>query len=50
VKLVATPYNAMPSRIAYVAWGKVEELEEFDYDRLLRFYNAYVDKGPEAAL
>jgi hypothetical protein len=50
VKLVATPYNSMPSRIAYLAWGKVEELDLFDYDRLLRFYNAYVDKGPEAAL
>jgi hypothetical protein len=50
VKMVATPYSAMPSRIAYLAWGKVEELEEFDYDRLLRFYNAYLDKGPEQAL
>jgi hypothetical protein len=50
VKLVATPYNAMSSKIAFLAWGKIEELEAFDYDQLQRFYNAYVDKGPEQAL
>jgi hypothetical protein len=50
VKLVATPYSTMSSKIAYIAWGKIEELDAFDYDQLLRFYNAYVDKGPEAAL
>jgi hypothetical protein len=50
VKLVATPYPGMSSKIAYAAWGKVQELDEFDYDQLLRFYNAYVDKGPEQAL
>ncbi|HEX3244468.1 MAG TPA: DUF3105 domain-containing protein [Chloroflexota bacterium] len=50
VKLVGTPYTEMDSKIAYVAWGKIQELDEFDYDQLLRFYNAYVDKGPEQAL
>jgi uncharacterized protein DUF3105 len=50
VKLVGTPYTDMPSKIAFVAWGKIQELDEFDYDQLLRFYNAYVDKGPEQAL
>ena len=50
VKLVGTPYNTMSSKIAFVAWGKILELDAFDYDQLLRFYNAYVDKGPEAAL
>jgi hypothetical protein len=49
VKLVGTPYNTMSSKIAFLAWGKIEEHDAFDYDRLLRFYNAYVDKGPEAA-
>jgi Protein of unknown function (DUF3105) len=50
VKLVATPYPGMSSKIAFAAWGKIQELDEFDYDQLLRFYNAYVDKGPEQAL
>jgi hypothetical protein len=50
VKLVATPYADMPTKIAYLAWGKVESLDSFDYERLLRFYNQYVDKGPEQAL
>lgn len=50
VKLVAVPYRDMPSKIAFVAWGKVEELDSFDYERLLRFYNAHLDKGPEQAL
>ncbi|MFN0070273.1 MAG: DUF3105 domain-containing protein [Chloroflexota bacterium] len=50
VKLVATPYPQMPSRVAFVAWGKIEEHDSFDYERLLRFYNAYLDKGPEQAL
>jgi hypothetical protein len=50
VKLVVTPYSAMPHKIAYLAWGRVDEEDTYDYDKLLKFYNAYVDKGPEQAL
>jgi hypothetical protein len=50
VKLVGTPYTDMPSKFAYAAWGKILDLDQFDYDQLLKFYNAYVDKGPEVAM
>jgi hypothetical protein len=48
-KLVILPYSAMASRLAIVAWNRIDELEEFDEQRLLRFYEAYHDRGPEDA-
>jgi len=41
------PYTDMDSRIAVVAWGYLLELDELDRDRIVRFYDARIDRGPE---
>lgn len=53
VKFIVTPYSrpfSDPSKeapITVLAWGYEMMLREFDRDKIVRFYNAYVDKGPE---
>jgi len=49
-KMLVTPYADMDHAIASVAWGWVDEMDAFDKDRILAFYKAHVDKGPEQAL
>ena len=46
-KLVVTPYEHMDHQIAIVAWDWIDEMDSFDRDRLQKFYNAHLDKGPE---
>lgn len=48
-KLVIAPYQEMPYRLVALAWARREVYEQFDQERLLTFYRAYVDKGPERA-
>ena len=48
IKLLITPYTAMDSKLAIVAWGWMDQMEEFDKDRLIKFYRGHVDRGPEA--
>jgi hypothetical protein len=40
----------MDHKIAVVAWGWIDEMDEFDRARIIAFYNAHVDRGPERAL
>ncbi|HLC41074.1 MAG TPA: DUF3105 domain-containing protein [Methylomirabilota bacterium] len=47
VKLVITPHQKLNTRLAILAWTWIDELAEFDRDRLLRFYQAHIDQGPE---
>jgi len=49
-KMLVTPYSDMDHAIASVAWGWLDEMDAFDKDRILAFYKAHVDKGPEQAL
>ena len=49
-KMVVTPYPDMDHAIATVAWGWVDEMDVVDKDRILAFYRAHVDRGPEQAL
>jgi hypothetical protein len=48
-KLVITPYQEMDSPITAVAWGRTLELREIDAERILAFYDRYLDRGPERA-
>lgn len=48
VKLVITPYDKMQHEVAIVAWDWIDEMDSFDSARLLRFYKAHLDQGPEA--
>ena len=47
VKLVITPYDKMQHQLAIVAWDWIDEMDAFDRGRLLKFYNAHIDQGPE---
>ncbi len=53
VKFVVTPYSKPFSNpgdeapITVLAWNHEMMLQEFDRDKIIRFYNKYVDKGPE---
>ena len=47
VKLLITPYRGLKTRLAILAWTWIDEMEAFDRGRLLRFYQAHVDRGPE---
>ena len=49
-KMVVTPYTDMDHAVASVAWGWVDEMDTVDKDRILAFYRAHVDRGPEQAL
>jgi hypothetical protein len=49
-KMLVTSYQDMDHAIASVAWGWVDEMDSVDKDRILAFYRAHVDKGPEQAL
>jgi hypothetical protein len=49
VKLVVTPYAHMDHQLAIVAWDWIDEMDVFDRDRLRKFYNAHIDRGPEDA-
>ena len=50
VKLAAVPYRDMDHILAAVAWGVIDEMDEFDRDRILAFYREHLDHGPEDAL
>ena len=47
VKLLVTPYDHMDHPLAIVAWDWIDEMDSFDQARLLKFYNAHIDRGPE---
>lgn len=46
-KIVVAPYYDMPDRIALTAWGRIDMLSDYNEDRIVRFVEAYRDKGPE---
>jgi hypothetical protein len=39
--VILAPYPDMEARIALTAWGRIDKLEEFDENRILRFIRAY---------
>lgn len=49
VKIVALPYSKMKAKIAVLSWGWKLELASFDSQKVLAFYKAHVDRGPEDA-
>jgi hypothetical protein len=52
-KMLVIPYQDMDHAVAAVAWGWVDEMDQtqpVDKDRILAFYRAHVDRGPEQAL
>jgi hypothetical protein len=39
--VILAPYPGMKSRIALTAWGRIDELEELDEQRVVRFIEAF---------
>jgi len=48
-KLVVTPASGLAHRLTILAWDRIDELDDFDGERLLAFYQAFHDRGPEVA-
>ena len=46
-RAIIQPYSDMDHKIAVVAWGWLLELDEFDRDQIVRFYESRIDRGPE---
>ena len=47
-KLVVAPYYDMSNRIALTAWGRIDAFDQWDEERVVRFVDAFRNKGPEA--
>jgi len=47
VKLVVVPYKDMNHPYAVLAWTWRLWLDQFDREKVLQFYRAHVDRGPE---
>jgi len=50
VKMVVAPWQDMDHAVTAAAWGWVDEMDQPDPQRILAFYQAHVDRGPEDAL
>jgi len=48
--MVVQSYQDMDHAVAVVAWGWLDEMDLPDKERVLAFYRAHVDRGPESAL
>jgi Protein of unknown function (DUF3105) len=46
-KMIVMPYEDMDTPIAVVAWGWEDDMAQPDKDRIVAFYRAHVDRGPE---
>lgn len=46
-KMIVEPYEDMDHAVAAVAWGWLDEMDAADRERILSFYRAHVDRGPE---
>ncbi|MSQ23344.1 MAG: DUF3105 domain-containing protein [Chloroflexi bacterium] len=48
-KIVIAPYPDMPTRITLTAWGRIDTFDAYDEDRIVKFVDAFREKGaPEA--
>jgi hypothetical protein len=46
-KVVVAPYYDMSNKIALTAWGHIDTFDQFDEQRVIRFIEAFRNKGPE---
>jgi hypothetical protein len=46
-KIVAVPRENADAAIALTAWGRIDKLEVYDEDRIVRFVDSWRDEGPE---
>ncbi|MBI4363625.1 MAG: DUF3105 domain-containing protein [Candidatus Doudnabacteria bacterium] len=48
-KVVVEPRSANDANITLAAWGRLSKLDSYDEGAILRFIQAFYDKGPEKA-
>ncbi len=46
-KLIVIPRPSLDIKIALTAWGRIDKLSSFDEARIIKFIDAFRDKGPE---
>ncbi|MDO8503966.1 MAG: DUF3105 domain-containing protein [bacterium] len=46
-KLIVISRPSLDAKIALTAWGRIEKLSGFDEARIIKFIDAFRDKGPE---
>lgn len=49
-KLIVVPRPSLDAKIALTAWGRIDKLDELDQERIVRFIDAFRDKGPEKTM
>ena len=47
VKFISTPYQAMTPKVALLAWGKEQDMDQLDQQLITAFYKQNVDHGLE---
>ena len=47
-QFILAPYPDMATRIAITSWRHIDQMDEFDADRLNAFIDAYLDRAPES--
>jgi len=47
-QFILAPYPNMSTRIAITSWRHIDQMDEFDADRLNAFIDAYLDRAPES--
>ncbi len=46
-RLILAPYAALDHALVLSAWNRLDELENFDKERIMRFIEAFIGRGPE---
>ncbi|TSC89981.1 MAG: hypothetical protein G01um10145_412 [Microgenomates group bacterium Gr01-1014_5] len=46
-RLIVVPRPALDARIALTAWTRIDKLDDFDEERIIKFIDAFRNQGPE---
>lgn len=46
-RLILAPYPGLGHQIVLTAWRRIDRLDEYDHDRIVRFIEAFLGGGPE---
>ena len=49
-KMIVVPRPSLDVPLALTAWTRIDKLQNFDKERIMRFITAFRDKGPEKTM
>lgn len=49
-KIIVIPRPNLDAKIALTAWGRIDKLESFDEERIVKFIDAFLNRGPEQTM